>query len=32
MTSQETTGSATALRGTADNLLDIIDIVQGDAT
>jgi len=27
----ETTGSATALRGTADNLLDIIDIVQGDA-
>jgi trimeric autotransporter adhesin len=27
----ETTGSATALRGTADNLLDIIDIIQGDA-
>src|SRR6266481_2712429 len=27
----EATGSATALRGTADNLLDIIDIVQGDA-
>src|SRR5260370_19496552 len=27
----ETTGSATALRGTADNVLDIIDIVQGDA-
>jgi hypothetical protein len=26
----ETTGSQTALRGTADNLLDIIDIVQGD--
>jgi hypothetical protein len=27
----ETTGSATALRGTSDNVLDIIDIVQGDA-
>jgi hypothetical protein len=27
----EATGSPTALRGTADNLLDIIDIVQGDA-
>jgi hypothetical protein len=27
----ETTGSPTALRGTADNLLDIIDIVQNDA-
>ena len=27
----EATGNATALRGTADNLLDIIDIVQGDA-
>src|SRR5258708_34650685 len=27
----ETTGSATALRGTADNVLDIIDIVQNDA-
>jgi hypothetical protein len=27
----ETTGSATALRGTADNLLDIIDIIQNDA-
>ena len=26
----EATGSATALRGTADNLLDIIDIVQND--
>ena len=26
----ETTGSQTALRGTADNLLDIIDIIQGD--
>jgi trimeric autotransporter adhesin len=26
----ETTGSATALRGTADNLLDIIDIIQND--
>ena len=27
----EATGNATALRGTADNLLDIIDIVQNDA-
>src|SRR5882672_11323499 len=27
----EATGSPLALRGTADNLLDIIDIVQGDA-
>jgi hypothetical protein len=27
----EATGSATALRGTADNVLDIIDIVQNDA-
>ncbi len=27
----ETTGNQTALRGTADNLLDIIDIIQGDA-
>jgi trimeric autotransporter adhesin len=27
----ETTGSATALRGTADNVLDIIDIIQNDA-
>jgi len=27
----ETTGNQAALRGTADNLLDIIDIVQGDA-
>src|SRR5450432_941999 len=27
----EATGSALALRGTADNVLDIIDIVQGDA-
>jgi hypothetical protein len=26
----EATGSATALRGTADNLLDIIDIIQND--
>jgi len=26
----EAAGNATALRGTADNLLDIIDIVQGD--
>jgi trimeric autotransporter adhesin len=26
----EATGNQTALRGTADNLLDIIDIVQGD--
>jgi hypothetical protein len=26
----ETTGNAAALRGTADNVLDIIDIVQGD--
>ena len=26
----ETTGSPTALRGTADNLLDIIDIIQND--
>jgi trimeric autotransporter adhesin len=26
----ETTGSNTALRGTADNLLDIIDIIQND--
>jgi hypothetical protein len=26
----ETTGNQAALRGTADNLLDIIDIVQGD--
>jgi trimeric autotransporter adhesin len=26
----ETTGSQTGLRGTADNLLDIIDIIQGD--
>jgi trimeric autotransporter adhesin len=26
----EATGSQTALRGTADNLLDIIDIIQGD--
>src|SRR6516165_693348 len=27
----ETTGNQAALRGTADNLLDIIDIIQGDA-
>ena len=27
----EAAGSATALRGTADNLLDIIDIIQNDA-
>jgi len=27
----ETMGNATALRGTADNILDIIDVVQGDA-
>ena len=27
----ETNGSNTALRGTADNILDIIDVVQGDA-
>jgi trimeric autotransporter adhesin len=27
----ETTGNQAALRGTTDNLLDIIDIVQGDA-
>ncbi len=27
----EANGKATGLRGTADNLLDIIDIVQGDA-
>ena len=27
----ETTGNQAALRGTSDNLLDIIDIIQGDA-
>jgi len=27
----EANGNATALRGTADNILDIIDVVQGDA-
>jgi hypothetical protein len=27
----EANGNATALRGTADNVLDIIDVVQGDA-
>ncbi len=27
----EANGNATALRGTADNILDIIDVIQGDA-